>query len=172
MFVRWDDVDLDGGKLSVRRSLKVTANGLEFGAPKNKASRRSVPQNKTTVIALRAHRSRQNEERLCAPEWHDLDLIFPNRLGKPMAHINFYYREYKRLLDKAGLQDQGFTFHSLRHTFGTALFEDGVHPKIAQSLMGHASITQILDTYSHLLRDIGEDAVSGLDAAFGGSEAS
>jgi integrase len=87
-----------------------------------------------------------------------------------MAHNNFFYREYKRVLDKAGLQEQGFTFHSLRHTFGRALFENGVHPKIAQSLMGHASITQTLDTYSHLPRDIEEDAVRGLDEAFGETE--
>lgn len=40
---------------SMRRSLKVTADGLGFGAPKNKASRRSVPLNKTAIAALRAH---------------------------------------------------------------------------------------------------------------------
>jgi hypothetical protein len=38
----WTDVDLEGGRLSVRRSLKVTGHGLDFGPLKNKASRRSV----------------------------------------------------------------------------------------------------------------------------------
>jgi integrase len=45
--LKWTDVDLDAGKLSVRRSLKVTEDGLDFGPPKNKASRRSVPLNKS-----------------------------------------------------------------------------------------------------------------------------
>ncbi len=53
------------------------------------------------------------------------------------------------------------------HTFGTALFKRGEHPKIVQSLLGHASIVQTMDTYSHLLEDIGGDAVGGLDEAFG-----
>lgn len=66
--LRWSEVDLEAGKLSVARSLKVTADGLAFGAPKNQASRRSVPLNKTVVSALRAHRRRQNEERLSVPE--------------------------------------------------------------------------------------------------------
>ena len=65
------------------------------------------------------------------------------------------------------LADQGFTSHSLRHTFGTALFKRGEYPKIVQSLLGHASIVQTMDTYSHLLEDIGSDAVGGLDEAFG-----
>jgi len=165
--LRWSDVDLEAGKLSVTRSLKVTADGLAFGAPKNQASRRSVPLNKSVVSALRAHRLRQNEERLSVAEWHDHDLVFPNRVGRPTDHNNLYYREFKPLLKNAGLWGQGFTFHSLRHTFATALFKQRQHPKIVQSLMGHASITQTMDTYSHLLEDIGGDAVDGLDQAFG-----
>lgn len=166
--LKWTDVDLGGGsgELSVRRSLKVTAKGLGFGPPKNKASRRSVPLNKTAVAALKAHRRRQNEERLRTPEWTDNALVFPNRVGRPLDHNNLYHREYKALLKKASLAEQGFTFHSLRHTFGTALFKKGEHPKIVQSLLGHASIVQTMDTYSHLLEDIGGDAVSGLDEAF------
>ena len=84
-----------------------------------------------------------------------------------MDHNNLYHREYKALLRKAGLHDHGFTFHSLRHTFGTALFKSGEHPKVVQSLLGHASIVQTMDTYSHLLEGIGGDAVGGLEQAFG-----
>jgi integrase len=40
--LKWTDVDLVGRKLSVRRALKVTDHGLDFGSPKNNASRRSV----------------------------------------------------------------------------------------------------------------------------------
>jgi integrase len=71
------------------------------------------------------------------------------------------------LLKKSGLQDQGFTFHSLHHTFATELFRKGKHPKIVQSLLGHSSITQTMDRYSHLLEGIGGDAVEGLDESFG-----
>jgi integrase len=126
-----------------------------------------VPLNKSAIAALRAHRQRKNEEKLSVPEWHDYDLVFPNRVGRPTDHNNLYYQEFKPLLKNAGLWDQGFTFHSLRHTFGTTLFKQRQHPKIVQSLMGHASITQTMYTYSHLLEDIGEDAVDGLDEAFG-----
>jgi len=164
----WKDLDMDAGSptLAVRRALKVTDHGLDFGPPKNSASRRSVPLNRTAVAALRAHRTRQKEERLAAPEWRDARLVFPNRVGGPMDHNNLYYREYKPLLKRAGLEAEGFTFHALRHTFATALFAQGEHPKVVQSLLGHSSIIQTMDTYSHLTEGMGGDAVDGLDEVF------
>jgi integrase len=146
----------------------VTDGGADFGPPKNKASRRSVPLSKSAVAALKAHRTRQNEERLRLGDlWQDHDLVFPNRVGKPMDHNNLYYREYKPLLRRAGLSDEGFTFHSLRHTFATELFNQRKRPKIIQSLLGHSSIVQTMDTYAHLLDDVDDDEIGGLDEAFG-----
>jgi integrase len=166
--LKWTDLDLDGGTLSVRRSLKVTDHGLDFGPTKNKASRRSVPLNKSAVGALKAHRLRQNEERLRLGElWEDQDLVFPNRVGKPINPSNLYNREYKPLLKRAGLENERFTFHSLRHTLASALCNKRVYPKVIQSLLGHSSITQTMDTYSHLMGGMGDEAVDGLDEAFG-----
>ena len=71
------------------------------------------------------------------------------------------------LLKKAGLHDQGFTFHTLRHTFATELCHHGKRPKVIQPLLGHSSITQTMDTYSHLLDDVDDDEFGGLDKAFG-----
>jgi integrase len=84
--LRWTDVDLDAGKLAVRRALKVTDHRLDFGPPKNKASRRSARLNKTATAALRAHKARQNEERIAAHTWRDAGLVFPNRVGGPTDH--------------------------------------------------------------------------------------
>jgi integrase len=88
-------------------------------------------------------------------------------LGKPINSSNFYHREFRVLLQKSQFKDQGFTFHSLRHTFATELFRSRMHLKVVQSLLGHSSITQTMDRYSHLLEGIGGDAVEGLDDSFG-----
>ncbi len=76
-------------------------------------------------------------------------------------------RDHKPLLERARLAEEGFIFHTLLHTLATALFMRREHPKVVQSLPGHSSITQTMDTYLHLLEDIGGDAVDGLDDAFG-----
>ena len=123
---------------------------------------------KTAVAAPRAHRSPQNEEGLRLGDlWPDHDLVFPNRVGKPLDHNNLYHREYKGLLQRAGLEDEGFTFHSLRHTFATELFNQRKRPKIIQSLLRYSSIVQTMDTYSRLLDDVDNDEIGGLDEAFG-----
>ena len=124
------------------------------------------------MATLRTHRPRQTKERLRSPAalvtWREADLVFPNRIGGPTDHNNnLYCREYKPLLERAGLAGEGFTFHTLRHTFATALFARRQHPKVVQSLLGHSFITQTMDTYSHLTDGIGGDAVDGLDEAFG-----
>lgn len=69
-------------------------------------------------------------------------------------------------LDAAGIpyrDDNGEVadFHALRHTFVTNLAEGGVHPKIAQKLARHSSITLTMDRYTHLRRD---DERAALDA--------
>lgn len=54
-------------------------------------------------------------------------------------------------------------FHDLRHTAATLLLQAGVHPKIVSERLDHASVTITLDTYSHVLPDMQQDAAGILD---------
>ena len=136
--LKWSDIDLDAGTLSVKRSLDVDG---AFKTPKNRSSRRTLKLTTWALAALGAHKARQNEERLRkGAGWQDNDLVFPNTLGKPMNAGNLYRREFQPLVKRAGLADEGFTFHSLRHTFATTLAAKGVHPSTAQKMLGHSDI--------------------------------
>jgi integrase len=55
--------------------------------------------------------------------------------------------------------------HDLRHSHATHLLAAGVHPKIAQERLGHASIAITMDTYSHAMPNMQADAVAKIDAA-------
>ncbi len=57
--------------------------------------------------------------------------------------------------------------HSLRHTCATLLVSKNVHPKIIQEMLGHATITQTMDTYSHVLPGMGDIAATALEEALG-----
>src|SRR5262249_15686302 len=46
--------------------------------------------------------------------------------------------------------DPGLDFHSLRHTVLTNLARAGVHPKTAQALARHSTISLTLDRYTHV----------------------
>ncbi len=124
--LKWEDVDLEAGTLTVWRSLDV--NGT-FKTPKNRGARRTLRLTPRALNSLKAHKIRQNAERLQAgPRWRDNNLIFPNSVGKPMHAWNLYRREFQPLLGRAGLTDEGITIHSLRHTFATMLADKGDHP--------------------------------------------
>jgi integrase len=159
--LKWTDVDLDAGTLSVQRSLE---RGGAFNLPKRNKSHRTVKLTGQVVEALKSHRIRQNEDRLgLGSLWEDHNLVFPNRLGKPMNADNLYHREFKPLLKKAGLS--GFTFYSLRHTCATLLFSKSVNPKIVQEMLGHATISQTMDTYSHVMPGMSDIAATALEEA-------
>lgn len=164
--LKWTDIDLDAGILSVQRSLD--ADGT-FNPPKRNKSRRTVKLTSQAVEALKNHCKRQSEERLRATRWEDHSLVFPNRVGKPMDHNNLYYRDFRSLLKRAGLwsenKEKRFTFHSLRHTCATLLVQKNVNPKIIQEMLGHATITQTMDTYSHVMPGMGDVAATALEEA-------
>ena len=71
------------------------------------------------------------------------------------------FREYKELLKETGLPL--IRFHDLRHTSATLLLQQGVHPKIVQERLGHADISMTLNTYSHVLTNMQEDAALKMD---------
>jgi integrase len=162
--LKWEDVDLDAPNVKVRRSLDVDGTLKE---PKNQASRRTVPLTPQAVEALKAHRVRQNEERLKAgAKWQDNGLVFPNTVGKPENPGNVYSRNFQPLLKRAGLADQSFTLHSLRHTFATTLAARGVNPGTAQKLLGHSDVRMTLAIYTHATDGMRDEAIGAISAAF------
>ena len=160
--LRWSDVDLEAGMLRINRAL----SNSEFAAPKTPRSRRKIELSNTARVALRAHRKRQLEERMKkAGLWKDHGLVFPSAVGTPLSHRNVV-RSFKALLKRAGLP-AGTWLYDLRHTCATLLLNSNVHPKYVQELLGHASISQTLDTYSHVLKGMDGGISGAMDEAFG-----
>jgi integrase len=161
--LRWDDVDLDAGALQVRRTLSETRTGHKFEKPKN-GKGRSVKLSQRAAEALNSHRVRQNEERLNAGSlWQDNGLVFPTTTGTTMSCTNLLGRHFKPLLRRAGLPD--IRLHDLRHTCATILLVAGKHPKYVQELLGHASISITLDTYSHVIEGMDGGLADAMDEA-------
>jgi integrase len=70
-------------------------------------------------------------------------------------------RAWRRFRAKQGLE---IRFHDLRHTHATQLLKVGVHPKVVSERLGHASISITLDTYSHVMPGMQEEAAEKIDA--------
>jgi integrase len=149
--LKWEDVDLEANTLQVRRSL---SNGTST-SPKTAKSRRSITLPQRPVIALRNHRERQLGE--ATP-----GLVFTSETGGPLDRYHVR-RRFKALLKHAGLPE--IRFHDLRHTCATVLLSMNVNPKIVSEMLGHATIAITLDTYSHVLPNMGDAAAGAMDDA-------
>jgi integrase len=161
--LRWKDVDLDRGVLSVTGSLQGTRRAtLAIGTPKSGRSR-AVALGPQAVAALRAHRACQVDERLRAGSlWTDLGLVFTNEFGGYLSPTTLS-NALDRILRQAGLPD--IRFHDLRHSAATLMLSHGVHPKVVSEMLGHASVGITLDLYSHVTPTLQREAADKIGRA-------
>jgi integrase len=140
---------------------------LRTAEPKSARSRRTIRMPAVVVSALKAHRTRQLEDRLAAGgAWEDSGLIFTTSFGLAMDPRGAT-REYHALLEAAKLPS--IRFHDLRHTAATLLLAQGVDPRTIMETLGHSQISLTLNTYSHVLPALQKDAAAKLDAVLGGT---
>jgi integrase len=161
--LHWNDVDLDVGQMTVHQSLEQTSDGLRFKTPKTDRGRRQVALPSFTVDALRAHKVEQAKARLKMGQiYQDQDLVFPKEDGLPWAPDAFS-TAFAAFVRNSGLAH--VRLHDLRHSHATQLLKQGVHPKVVSERLGHSKISITLDTYSHVLPGMQEDAAQKIDSA-------
>ncbi|RBY74608.1 site-specific integrase [Geodermatophilus sp. TF02-6] len=162
--LRWSDVDLANGTLSVRRGLhRISGRGLVYEEPKADHSRRNLALPAQLVDALKAQRAAQLEERIAAgPLWEDHDLVFAQPNGRPIERKSDW-RAWKTLLRQASVRE--VRLHDGRHTTATLLLSEGVHPRVVMEVLGHAQMRTTTDTYSHVMPTLGRDAANRMGQA-------
>jgi integrase len=89
--------------------------------------------------------------------------VFRTTTGTTMSCTNLLGRHFKPLLKRAGLPS--IRLHDLRHTCATILLVAGKHPKYVQELLGHASTSITLDTYSHVIEGMDGGLADVMDDA-------
>jgi len=162
--LKWEDVDLNAGTLSVRRTLSETRmEGFKYESPKS-GKGRSVKLSQGATDALRIHRKRQLEEQAREVEERFKGLVFTTTNGTPYTCTNLLSQRFRPLLKRAELPAPT-RFHDLRHTCATMLLKMGQHPKYVQELLGHASISITLDTHSHVIEGMGDGLADAMDGA-------
>jgi len=159
--LKWQDIDMKKGLLSVRRSLATTAKKTYLQEPKTAKSRRTISLTSGLVKALKSYKAKQAEQKLAMGElYEDQDFVVANELGG-IVHPNTFHATYRRMLKRTGLEE--FNFHTLRHTHASMLLHKGINAKVVQERLGHASMTMTLDVYSHLMPGMQETVVIAMD---------
>jgi integrase len=162
--LRWKDVDLDSGTLTVAQQMTEANHQLVISTPKAK-SQRQILLAPATVVSLRQHRALQRRERLALGEaWTDTGYVFVDEAGRSY-HPHSYLPMFRRACATAGVPR--IRLHDLRHTMATLALEAGVHPKVVQEQLGHSGINVTLDIYSHVPQAVRRDSAAKIAALFG-----
>jgi len=163
--LRWCDVYLLLCKVSVSRTLHVLSKGQVIIRPtKTAKSRRPVALSPSNALILKEHREKQEALRiLSGTTLKEEDFVFSQIDGKPLLP-NTVTHNWIKLVRRIGLHC--IRLHDARHSHASLMLKQGVHPKIVQERLGHASIQVTLDTYSHATPGLQEAAANGFDKMF------
>jgi len=161
--LQWADLDLVGGNVHVSRTLSAEGGKVSFRDTKTAASRRTVSLPPSAAVVLRTHRA--NCEAMAAGFRRTIDareLVFASADGRPLLPDTLTH-VFEQLVKNTGVTP--VRLHDLRHLHASLLLSSGVHPKVVQSRLGHASITTTLNVYSHVTPGLEEAAAKRFDEA-------
>lgn len=173
--LRWSDIDLVSGTVSVQRSLAQLKKEFLVKEPKSRHSRRTISISQFVVDALQDHRAAMLAEgNINAP-------VFCNRNGQFIGKSNLIRRDFKPIIARANEEAEkeaaktnthptllpDFRFHDLRHTHATQLLSRGTGIKAVSQRLGHADIKVTLMVYSHVLPADDRAIAEGLDRLYG-----
>jgi integrase len=172
--LRWRDLDLDRGTLSVTTQRTTdTDYQIITKAPKG-TGRRTIDLGAGTVAALREH---QRTQLAAAADLHGLllsaavdapEYVFTSADLQPL-HPQRLTELFQRAAKAAGVPV--IRLHDARHSCATLALDAGVHPKVVQQLLGHSSWSTTMDLYSHRVDRLQREATTRIESLLLGAEA-
>ena len=154
--LRWADIDVERGSLTIRQVRTAVDYTVETGTPKTHKGTRTVSLDPATLAGLRAHRRQQNEDRLIwGGAWMETGLVFVRSDGSAIhpQRLSQWFAQHVR---RAGLPR--IRLHDVRHSYATAVIRAGVPLKVVSQRIGHANPTITMTTYQHVLPGDDEQA--------------
>jgi integrase len=163
--LRWSDIDLNRKILQVVQTVYKPFNQQpQIQTPKTAGSMRSISLSDNVIDELKIHKKKQNELRLrFVTAYEDNNLVCPKPDGRPMDPRALIHH-FEKSIKKVGVKK--IRFHDLRHTHATIMLQLGEHPKVVSERLGHSNVNITLNTYSHVLPNMQEDAARKLYEAY------
>ncbi len=170
--LKWSDIDFKNREAHINQALLYTPtfdyesntymySHCELSNLKTTSSHRIIPLSDNLIAILSAYKLNQRAYICQLPENIEIlpEMIFLNEKGNYLDPRSATKR-YHKVLKSLGIPSM--KFHALRHTFATRILEANVHPKVAQTLLGHTSCDITMNIYSHVLPDQTRDAIDRL----------
>lgn len=173
-----EDVDLDNGLLHINHQIQKE-NKIWYQRPPKYESYRTIDLDKTLIKALHKEIIKRKEMKLRYGQYYTKTYVLPDgSILQRTADIEVPYREIMPLAAKENgemYNSESFKYcarvahnelglplfhsHSLRHTHGTILAENGANPKTVMERLGHKDISVTMNRYIFNTEKMRSDAV-------------
>ena len=162
MALTWADIDFEKKLVNIdKNTVKVKKGQSVTKDPKSESGRRVIEAPDVLINFLRQEKVAYLERRLrYGADYHNRDLVICQSNGKPYE-VDYYTHKFQQLLKAHGLKK--IRLHDLRHSHATYMLRLGVNVKAMQKRMGHSTFSTTMDTYSHVLDDMGREAADTLN---------
>ena len=139
--------------IRIERNLTEVSGHLTYGETKTRAARRTISIPTWLVDVLAQH---------IAAYPGNNDLVFTAPAGGPLRRTSFRSRFWKPAVRSS--VGEPCRFHDMRHTHVALLIDQGAHPSVIASRLGHTSVRTVLDVYGHLFEGLDRDIADALGA--------
>jgi integrase len=148
--LKWSDIDLKTGDITVQRSLAlIRGQGWKLQEPKSKRSRRTVRAPMQTIETLRRLKADQAEHRMKAgPNWIDHGFVFTNEIGEPQNWTTARTNHWYKIVGESGVKIRAY---DLRHVCASQWLKNGIDIRTVSELLGHSDAGFTLETYTHMI---------------------
>lgn len=156
-----EDFDIQNKRLNLKLQYQRIDGEYKLDKLKTRTSKRQIPliegTEKPIIEYLKQKQINKMKNRL---NWQENNFLLVHEDGSPLQGENIS-KTFKKIIRKLVLCED-YSFKSLRHYHATWLLRNNIHPKVVSERLGHASIKITLDTYSHMIPDLQEKALSGI----------
>ena len=168
--LKWSDLDLEGARLTVRRS--ITTSG-HIGEPKTRKARRTIVIFPWTVDVLRGVLQQQILDKLNAPPgaygslYADEGWMFADKLGHHLTQWNVHYH-WRRIVTGEGVNLPDVRLHDLRHWAAAHLLGRGWPLAVVAERLGHEQMSTTADVYAYAIPNQEAELAKLTDRILGG----
>lgn len=160
--LQWSDVDLINNTISITQNRVHTKNGVIQKSPKTQAGNRTITIGQNIASALRDAKDIYDDAAFNIPGFKDLGYVLFKENGEPF-HPDSLTQKWERFIAKYHLPH--IRLHDLRHSNATAMIAAGINAKVVQHRLGHANVSITLNTYTHVLPEMDQEAADKLNQA-------
>jgi integrase len=174
--LRWTDIDFEGGRLTVRRSIEMFEGNRREKPPKTMRSARTLSLASFVIEALQRQRREQCDRlirlrgsELEARRLQDNAYIFDRLDGTPWNPDSFSW-SFAQLVQRSKVPK--VRLHDLRHSHATLALAAGTDLKTISAALGHSTIAVTANTYVHAIEATQRRHADRIEAILGEAVAS